>query len=646
MTVIGINGTTYRLDSNMLSRGGEGDIYSVRGMDYVAKIYKDGVLSPELMEKLKIMIERPPNASVMSQVAWPLDMAYDSSGQCLGFIMPKLNINAELGEIYKYPSTLTLSTQQKLNIAQNICVVISEVHKAGYVFGDFNPRNIGLDMNTGLVSFLDTDTYHVLDHSKNKIYRCNVCAPGYAAPELLDKCSDYVAENPSASKNAYALTPLPTFTKETDNFALAIHIFKLLMNGYTPYGGIIETASVSQSSPGVGDVAVRRDSYCFKPGYKHQSAAIMPLEALPQEVADLFTRAFIIGKASPGQRPSAVEWHGAITNFVQNLVSCADNPLHQYDRKNSACPLCEADKRFSAVLNGSTGANSLKQTPYSQVPISPQLLTPSPTQAVPTKPKQTTAPTPNKTSASSPAGPILVASMFLIFAFLILLLMDSFTNTPPNRASPASQIIEAATPEPEPIIQAVEYLIGDTISFGGHNWLVLDLDDNYALILTENVIGRGSYHATRRNITWGTSDIRQYLNDEFYNTFSQSDRARIRETTVTNNDNPWFGTNGDNNTNDKIFLLSIEEVVEYFGDSGALQNRLSHQIGWINDFYNNERKTSDVVGFASWWWLRSPGRNSFYAAIVSFDGWVILTGRGVGSVAGGIRPALWLRLDG
>ena len=110
-------------------------------------------------------------------------------------------------------------------------------------------RNIGLDTNTGLVSFLDTDTYHVADKKTGGTYRCNVCAPGYAAPELLKKCTDYVAKKPQASKNAYAETPLPTFTQETDNFALAIHLFKLLMNGYTPFGGIIETASVSQSSP-------------------------------------------------------------------------------------------------------------------------------------------------------------------------------------------------------------------------------------------------------------------------------------------------------------------------------------------------------------------------------------------------------------
>jgi len=365
----GLKGTTYQLDPTPIGSGGEGDIYRVRGMDgKVAKIYKSGALTSELVDKLWVMIENPPNASVLSQVAWPLDLVRDDIGNPCGFIMPELSINAELGEIYKYPSTLPISAHQKVNIAQNICVVISEVHRAGYVFGDFNPRNIGLDVNTGLVSFLDTDTYHVVDAANGKTYRCNVCAPGYAAPELLDKCSNYVAENPMASKNAYAQTPLPTFTQETDNFALAIHIFKLLMNGYTPFGGIIETASVSQSSPGVGDAAVRRDSYCFKTGFKHQSAAIMPLDALPKEIADLFTRAFIIGKTNPKQRPSAAEWYEALVRYVQSLVTCYHNTLHQYDRKNTACPLCEADRRYEAVVSGSGTDNSLKQSAYTKQP--------------------------------------------------------------------------------------------------------------------------------------------------------------------------------------------------------------------------------------------------------------------------------------
>jgi len=373
MTLTGLTGTTYTLDPVPIGSGGEGDVYRVLGGDgKVAKLYKPGALTQELINKLMVMIEHPPNDSVLSQVAWPLDLVGTEPGTSCGFVMPELGINAELGEIYKYPATLPLSTKQKINIAQNICVVISEVHKAGYVFGDFNPRNIGLDKNTGLVSFLDTDTYHVENKEKGEVYRCIVCASGYAAPELLEKCSDYVAAVPAASKSAYAETPLPTFTKETDNFALAIHIFKLLMNGYTPFGGIIETASVSQSSPGVGDAAVRRDSYCFKPGYKHQSAAIPPLEALPQEIADLFTRAFIVGKADPRQRPDAVEWHKALSSYEQSLISCADNALHQYDRKNSKCPFCEADRLYAAAVSGDSPVipQPLRQVAFAPASVS------------------------------------------------------------------------------------------------------------------------------------------------------------------------------------------------------------------------------------------------------------------------------------
>ena len=341
-------GNVYQLNPIPIGSGGEGDIFPVQGIcNTVAKIYKPGVMTIELEEKLKVMVANPPNKAVFTQVAWPLDVLYDDSGQCRGFAMPRLNITHELGEIYKYPSRLPLSSRQKVNIAQNICVVISEVHKAGYVFGDFNPRNIGLDIYTGLVSFLDTDTYHVYDTNRGVTHRCKVCAPGYAAPELLERCSEFVAKNPSDSKHAYAKTPLPTFTPETDNFALAIHIFKLLMNGYTPFGGIIETASVSQSSPGVGDTAVRRDNYCFKPGFKHQSVAILPLGAFPQEIADLFTRAFMFGKIDPMQRPRAEEWHSALVKLGQNMTVCLSDSLHYYYKDNRACPLCEADERFA-----------------------------------------------------------------------------------------------------------------------------------------------------------------------------------------------------------------------------------------------------------------------------------------------------------
>jgi serine/threonine protein kinase len=369
MTVIGLSGTQYQLDSKLLAAGGEGEIYRVLGggtPKKVAKIYKSGVTTRELEEKLTIMVNRPPSSKVLTQVAWPLDILYNNKKQFCGFVMPELSINAELGEIYKYPSQLNISSQQKIIIAENICAVISEVHKAGYVFGDFNPRNIGVDKNNGTVAFLDTDTYHVADTASNKTHRCVVYLPGYLAPELIERYTAHLSANPSDKSQFLAKLPLPTFTRETDNFALAIHIFRLLMNGFSPYAGIKDTDSPSQASPGVGDDAVKRDNYCFKPGFKHLTAAVPSLDSFPQVVSDLFTRAFMFGRLDPKQRPTAVEWHSVLEAYEKTLVTCGNNKLHQYDRSNPACPLCEADERHAIAT-----APAISQKNYGSIVQAP-----------------------------------------------------------------------------------------------------------------------------------------------------------------------------------------------------------------------------------------------------------------------------------
>ena len=116
-------GNEYRLNHAPIGSGGEGDIYPVQGgNNQVAKIYKAGAMNNEFEEKLKVMVANPPNASVLTQVAWPLDVIYDDYGQCRGFIMPRLNITHELGAIYKYPSKLPLSVLQKVNISSDVNV--------------------------------------------------------------------------------------------------------------------------------------------------------------------------------------------------------------------------------------------------------------------------------------------------------------------------------------------------------------------------------------------------------------------------------------------------------------------------------------------------------------------------------------------
>ena len=54
---------------------------------------------------------------------------------------------------------------------------------------------------------------------------------------------------------------------------------------------------------------------------------------------------------------------------------------------------------------------------------------------------------------------------------------------------------------------------------------------------------------------------------------------------------------------------------------------------------------SDFSKTGSWWWLRSPGYDSGYAAGVYDYGWVYRYGHDVGSSDDGVRPALHLNLS-
>ena len=350
MDVFGRNGK-YSLESKPLAEGGEGQVYRIVGnKDKVVKIYTRK--SESIEKKIILMMKKPPSQKVMNQVAWPIDIVYNSSKEFCGFVMPMLDITDELSNVYDFPPSSDITFEQKIILAQNICAVINEVHKAGYIFGDFNPRNIGVNLKTGSVAFLDTDSYHIV-YGKNKAFRCNVCASGYAAPELLEKVSKHIGTYPEDKTAGYAKTPLDTFTRDTDHFALAIHIFRLLMNGFLPFSGVPKDATGSGAKPGVGDEAVKNDNYCFKPGFKSIAVAIPPMEIHPKSIQALFYRAFVDGKENPNRRPSAQEWYRELEKYEKELVNCKKHSTHMYRKGLKSCPWCDANNRYRENLNPS-----------------------------------------------------------------------------------------------------------------------------------------------------------------------------------------------------------------------------------------------------------------------------------------------------
>ena len=185
--------------------------------------------------------------------------------------------------------------------------------------------------------------------------------------------------------------------------------------------------------------------------------------------------------------------------------------------------------------------------------------------------------------------------------------------------------------------------VGDKVQLGDHSWKVLDMQNDRALVLCEVVTELRQYNKTFIDVTWETSTLRQYLNGEFYDRFNNEEKNHIAETIVHTSVNPWFNTKGGKETRDRLFLLSLDEVVRYFGDSGWLSGN-SSGARRIDDEFSAARIAKDPDDTDSWWWLRSPGFYGLNAAYVNSDGWIYVDGNNV-NLYGGIRPAMWLYMQ-
>ena len=167
-------------------------------------------------------------------------------------------------------------------------------------------------------------------------------------------------------------------------------------------------------------------------------------------------------------------------------------------------------------------------------------------------------------------------------------------------------------------------------------WRVLQSENGEAFLLSDVILDRQPYNENRKAITWEESSLRAWLNGKFINrAFSDEEKENINITEIVNQDNQIYGTEGGNNTSDKIFLLPLSE---------ASEQQDGEKYGFLDDRMRACENSTFSEAF-SWWWLRSPGLISFRAAGVSGYGWVSRSGHSVHINDDGVRPALHLNLS-
>ena len=240
----------------------------------------------------------------------------------------------------------------------------------------------------------------------------------------------------------------------------------------------------------------------------------------------------------------------------------------------------------------------------------------------------------------------------------IVLVACSSTYQPVYEQSPSApnvREVAAAPTEYETSIYesyvASSYQVGSIIEFSGIDWRVLDVQSDRILIITEDILMTRSFHpVVHQHVTWSDSDLRHYLNNNFFNSLMPWDRSRVLLTQNANDDNPVHGTSGGFITNDRIFLLSFDEVVRYFGGTGELSDsEFRVHLNSVYDEYNVNRMAFYYVGdrgsgLGFMWYLRTPGNADGFISFVFGDGIISLDGMTQSFELAGIRPALWLSM--
>ena len=181
--------------------------------------------------------------------------------------------------------------------------------------------------------------------------------------------------------------------------------------------------------------------------------------------------------------------------------------------------------------------------------------------------------------------------------------------------------------------------VGDYVNFGKFvqtqdgsgiagdiSWLVLDKEDDRVLVLSRLALEAMPFHETRTEITWKDCTLRSWLNEEFYAAaFSPAEQDLIALTAL------------DGKTQDRVFLLSVEEVEQYLPskpDRWCDPTLYTLQQGaWIHE------RT-----YRCWWWLRTSGSHPDQAVYVGSEG-TLQYGGAVHRDVITVRPAMWIELE-
>ncbi|WP_250282531.1 MULTISPECIES: protein kinase domain-containing protein [unclassified Frankia] len=323
MTEIFVNGRRLTC-STVLGAGTESVVHAVDGDSRrAAKIYREP--DARRTRRLECMLRAFHASQFVDPVSghpglvWPEELARDSTGAVLGYVMRRSE-DQPLSTFFEHYTRLTNFPGKDwkflLGVASNLSQLVAVLHDQEIVIGDLAPSNIHVRAD-GLISFLDCDSLQF--RYDGEVFACHTVTPEYAAPELLPELS--------GRKSV-----------ETDRFTLAVLICQLLLCGEHPFQGIpareldVDPSPETNIQYGITVLTAPRE-------VEVPDEAVEP-DVLPPPIAALARQTFGAGHGTAGSRPAAQEWADALDLAWDDVQVCGNRRGHTYSGHLPECPWC------------------------------------------------------------------------------------------------------------------------------------------------------------------------------------------------------------------------------------------------------------------------------------------------------------------
>ena len=213
-------------------------------------------------------------------------------------------------------------------------------------------------------------------------------------------------------------------------------------------------------------------------------------------------------------------------------------------------------------------------------------------------------------------------------------------------------------------------VIGQTVTLGSfrnpQEWLVLEKQGDALLLLSRRAVGMSRYNASSADTTWAKSDIRQWLNGEYYETaFGEREKALLRPTEIDADarnggyyyneydDEDWdegvvyddgagvdylsYAAGETQGVTDRLFLPDLAELNRHLKTDGEKRCLAPHDPKAKKNA--EEEPPAEYVG----WWLRTQTSAGMPACYIDETGATQYDYYGEDPELG-VRPAVWVDL--